>query len=485
MKGPGGIRDAAGNGRRIENAADPCYSLMFSGPALVIIPSIGRLAAPAGRVMAAICAIVLLATSLNASRSEQGAVSGSRVARKQVRFPGSTRPPAARGCAAAADGGAEVRALWVTRSTLVSPAAIARMVESARQGRFNTVFVQVRGRGDSYFNGGVEPRAQLLASQPDTFDPLQETIARAHAAGLCVHAWVNVNLVASTGGMPSSRAHVVFQHPEWLMVPRSLARDARVIDVRSPLYLDKLVRAARQQSDEVEGLYLSPIVPASVDYTASVLGDIAARYAIDGVHLDYVRYPTDDFDYGPRALAAFSADVVGELPRGQAENLRGRELTDPYVFTDAFPERWRQFRQDRLSDLVARVRAAVKSARPSAVLSAAVIPDADAAAATRLQDWRKWLEDKALDVVCPMAYASDAAGFSAQVSSARRAAANRPVWAGIGAYRLSSAQTIESILIARRLGVTGVILFSYDSLASTSPSGQSLSEIGRAVFDKP
>ena len=40
----------------------------------------------------------------------------------------------------------EVRALWVVRTTLTSPSAIATMVTAAKSGGFNTLLVQVRGR---------------------------------------------------------------------------------------------------------------------------------------------------------------------------------------------------------------------------------------------------------------------------------------------------------------------------------------------------
>jgi hypothetical protein len=56
------------------------------------------------------------------------------------------------------------------------------------------------------------------------------------------------------------------------------------------------------------------------------------------------------------------------------------------------------------------------------------------------------------------------------------------VWAGIGAYRLSPAQTIESIRIARRRGAAGIVLFSYDSLVASSPDRDPLAQIGRAAF---
>ena len=96
------------------------------------------------------------------------------------------------------------------------------MVSAAKAGGFNTLLVQIRGRGDAYYQRALEPRAPALAGQP-AFDPLAMAIESAHAAGLRVHAWVNVTLVAGAGELPAGRDHVVYRHPEWLMVPRALA----------------------------------------------------------------------------------------------------------------------------------------------------------------------------------------------------------------------------------------------------------------------
>ena len=75
-----------------------------------------------------------------------------------------------------------------------------------------------------------------------------------------------------------------------------------------------------------------------------------------------------------------------------------------------------------------------------------------------------WVENRWLDVICPMAYTPDAATFASQIASVRQVAGTQPVWAGIGAYRLSPAQTMDNINTARRLGASGIVLFSYDSL---------------------
>jgi uncharacterized lipoprotein YddW (UPF0748 family) len=376
----------------------------------------------------------------------------------------------------------EVRALWVTRSSLASPESIAAMVESARAGLFNTLLVQVRARGDAYFNGGIEARATPLGRQHADFDPLQTVLTAAHAAGLRVHAWLNIGLVASAVDLPTERTHAVYSHPEWLMVPRALARQMTLLDPRSRLYLDKLARWVRSQSAEIEGLYLSPIPAGAADYVVEIVSDLAARYAIDGVHLDYARYPNDEFDFSREALAAFASEVIPTLPEADQRRLARLASAQPLAYVDALPDRWRDFRRERLTLLVRRLSEAVRSWRPDALMTAAVHPDANDAAARRLQDWPAWLEDGSVDVICPMAYATDVPTFTALLASARAGAGERPLWAGIGAYRLTSTQTIESIRIARRAGADGIVLFSYDSVAAGPKGTDYLAEVGQAVF---
>lgn len=385
---------------------------------------------------------------------------------------------------AAADGQEEVRALWVQGSSLTTPNAIAAMVRSARASGFNTLLVQARGRGDAYFVSRLEPRAAALMNEPASFDPLEVVISEARKANLRVHAWVNVNLISNAGTLPIARDHLVYAHPEWLMVPRALAVELAGIDQRSPEYIGRLARFVRSQPAEIEGLYASPLQQASADHTVAVVADLVSRYALDGVHLDYVRFPNDEFDYSRQALAFFRADLVPRLTDRERRQYDARAVSDPLVYVDTFPERWRNFRTSRLTAMIMRIRTAIKTLRPDVVLSAAVTPDPREASAKRLQDWRTWIENGLLDVVCPMAYTTDPGVFRSQIETVRQSAGLRPVWAGIGAYRLSSSETIENILAARRLGAQGVILFSYDSLTRESSVADYLSDVGRAAFNR-
>jgi uncharacterized lipoprotein YddW (UPF0748 family) len=373
----------------------------------------------------------------------------------------------------------EVRALWVQRATLSSPGAIRTLVQSAKAAGFNTLLVQVRGRGDAYYQSRFEPRAAVLAKQSPSFDPLETVLAEAHPAGLRVHAWMNTNLV-SDAEPPNLPDHIVYKHPDWLMVPRELAVDLATVDARSREYLSALSGYARAHSDRIEGLYSSPLQPAAAEYTLKVIADVAARYDVDGIHLDYIRFPNVEFDYSPKALAQFRQYLQPHLSDAERRQYDGRARHEPLFYTQMFPQRWIEFRQERLTDLLTRVRAAVKAKRPHAMLSAAVIPDAEEAAARRLQNWQSWLNNGLLDVVCPMAYTTDAVLFRTQVSAVRRLAGSRPVWAGIGAFQLSSLETILNIRAARQLGAQGVILFSYDNFANTN--SDYLAAVGRDAF---
>ena len=380
---------------------------------------------------------------------------------------------------------AEIRALWVLRTSLISPQAIDELVATARDNRFNTLLVQVRGRGDAYYASALEPRSTELQRQPLTFDPLATVLERGHAAGLSVHAWVNVNLISSAVDLPIARNHVVLRHPSWLMVPRDIAQDLARVQPESPAYVGRLARWTRTQLDEIEGLYASPAIPEAARHVESVVRDIATRYPVDGIHLDYARFPSARFDYSAATLTHFRSAIRPTLAPAVRRDLDARERVDLFAYPDALPAEWKAFRISRMTALMSSLRAAVKSARPDALVTVAAAPDLDEAYNHKLQDWRGWLQAGIVDAVAPMAYTPEARRFADQIAAARGVVGGKGIWAGIGAYRLTAEQTVENIHTARRLGAAGIVIFSYDSLIDPKQANSGyLATIGRS-FDRP
>jgi uncharacterized lipoprotein YddW (UPF0748 family) len=339
----------------------------------------------------------------------------------------------------------EVRGLWVVRTGLLTPDGIDRIVEQAHRAGLNALFVQVRGRGDALYRSRLVPRSPLLADQAADFDPLGRLVRQAHARGLEVHAWFNL-LLSANFGQPLPPGHLVRENPGWLMVPRPLARVA----LRSPG--PGLIETLRRQADrtDVEGLYVSPSAPGLAEHLESVVGELLSGYAVDGLHLDFVRYPNPDYDWSPAALTAFQA---GTGDRGDLLAAPGRD-----------PEGWSLHRREALTRLVERLSRSARAARPGLVVTAAVVPEEALAVGQRFQDWPAWAAQGHLDALCPMTYTTDQRQFGRQVDQARRRSGAVPIWAGIGAWRLSAAEVVDRIRLARDRGAAGVVIFSHESL---------------------
>lgn len=363
----------------------------------------------------------------------------------------------------------EVRALWVVRHTMTSPQSVKEMVARAKTNGFTDLIVQVRGRGDAYYNSRIEPRADELFDQPAEFDPLALTLDEAHRIGIRVHAWINIYVVANIEELPQSKEHLIYQHPDWLMVPREIAKEMFAVDPKSPDYLKRLVEFTRNNRTELEGLYTSPAHPSVKENLIKIWLDVAERYAVDGLHFDYVRYPNTNFDYSRTALESFRSEVERTLSEETRAELAGQFALDPLAYAVNFPDQFADFQRRQVTDLVERVYKGVKAVKPHAIISAAVFANDADAARSKFQDWRQWMRLGWLDVACPMAYTTDTEAFRRQINNAVKLASGKQIWAGIGGYKQSADSSIEKIKVSRELGAQGFALFSYDSSVKASP----------------
>jgi uncharacterized lipoprotein YddW (UPF0748 family) len=288
-----------------------------------------------------------------------------------------------------ADGEAPVR--WVAPGQVQSTDTIRGLLSAAIAEGVNTLLVPI----------ALEPSTTLGISSPGAgpagnagFDPIAELLRQARERGVRVHGWVTIGLAAPVGELPASRDHVIYQHPEWLMLPRALAVEMLALDPRTPDYLGRLVRWTRANAGRADGLYLSPAYPEATAYVAGSLNRLLQRYAVDGLVFD-VRTPGSDFDYSRRALEAFRGDVRPTLAASMRIRMDEVETIDPFAYAEEFPGEWLRLRRTRLTGLIARLRHTVRTVHPAATVSA-LIADA-AVSANALQDWRTWMDTGLVD----------------------------------------------------------------------------------------
>lgn len=381
----------------------------------------------------------------------------------------------------------EVRALWVVRTTLTSPAKIEAMVKAAADNGFNTLIVQIRGRGDAYYRSKVEPRAPELSDQPADFDPLAITLAEAHKRGLKVHAWLNTSLLANLDALPTDPKHVYNRHPDWLAVPKPVAAELYKLSPNDSKYRQRIVEWSKANRAELEGVYTGPANSKVRDHIYRIWMDVLHNYPVDGLHFDYVRLASPDFDYSKTSLSNFRKWLEPQLTRDQRRQLKETIKENPLGAAESFPDKFADFQRAQITMLVQRIYRAVKKDRPGVIVSAAVFANDENAFTRRFQDWRHWLQLGILDVACPMAYSTDTGVFQKQIEIATTTAhqAGRKVWAGIGAYRIPVESTVEKINASRSLSADGIILFSYDFTTRPSqlnPDGAYLEHVRKAVF---
>ncbi len=339
----------------------------------------------------------------------------------------------------------EYRALWVTRFEMNSTENIAALVRSAAANNFNTLFVQVCGRGTAFYESDILPKDDRVSG----FDPLAFLLAEAKKNNLEIHAWVNALYVWSDKDFPRSKKHIVNSHPEWLL-------------------------SYKVENKKSNNLYLNPAIPAVREHVISVYLEIIKKYDVAGVHLDYIRLPGREEAFTAQYTCRDFEKKNGVDPRALLMNkklavkLYGEEEYNQYL------NKFNTYYMDSVSLLVEKLNDEILKIDPGVILSAAVISDYEQAVSQYFQDWVSWLEKGHLDLVVPMVY--DVAEKAVQkkiVFAVEKAEKYEvPLLVGLGAWRLDAETTNAYIKFTREIRqkysapqLAGVVLFSYDGIS--------------------
>jgi uncharacterized lipoprotein YddW (UPF0748 family) len=309
--------------------------------------------------------------------------------------------------------------MWVTRWDYHSAHDVRALVANCAGLGLNRIYFQVRGRADSFYRSGLEPWGEELLQAAARgggpgFDPLAVALEAAQKLGVELHAWVNVLCGWKGANPPADPRHLVHQRPEWFL--------------REGDGLRGLCRRDRYT-------LLNPALLEVRRHVARVVSDIAARYAVDGIQLDYVRL-----------LAPRPAPGQDREPDAEA-----------------------------FDALVREIAAAIRGARPRARISLAALPDFDDARERLFQDAPGWLARGWIDEVSPMLYTADERQLASWIAEWRATVPAARLVAGLGLFRLPEPRgAAAQIERCRRERLAGFSLFSYPAcFLSRSPHSRS------------
>lgn len=329
------------------------------------------------------------------------------------------------------DGGS-IRAIWVTRWDYRSARDIPAIMENCRSAGFNTVLFQVRGNGTAFYRSRIEPWADELGGRDPGFDPLAVACKEAHRRGLSLHAWVNAMPGWRGNKPPANRKQLYWAHPDWFW------RDAS--GRRQPL-----------------GWYnsLNPCYPEVRRYLVAVMREIVNRYPVDGLHLDYIRFPNEwHKSYLPRRH-------VPDYPRDARTLALFRRATGHTP--ESAPRLWNGWRTEQVTRVVRDIHSMMLSVRPKACLSAAVGAAPSESKRRHFQDSRGWLAEGLVDAVFPMNYAGDMKLFTERTRVWSGMRSRVPVVTGVMFDGRDAATVVKQIERARASS-PHFAAFAYNSL---------------------
>jgi len=190
-------------------------------------------------------------------------------------------------------------------------AKVTKICQNLVRDGYNTLFLQVRGHGDSFYPSELfPPTTYVVGSYTDSFvyDPLEIFCEIAHEHGLYLHAWINPYRLLTVNQM--AKVPETYAIGKWY---KEYEGDY-VVRVEDRYYCNPAYEEVRQL-----------VIDGAVE--------ICKNYDVDGLHIDDYFYPsgvTDNFDAlaystlgNGRTRKQFRYDSVNALVKGLYDAVHG------------------------------------------------------------------------------------------------------------------------------------------------------------------
>ena len=172
----------------------------------------------------------------------------------------------------------DLRAVWistvysadypsVTNNEAAQKAEFIEKLDKAQALGLNTVVVQVRPKGDAFYESELNPWSAVLTGvqgQDPGYDPMGFMIEETHKRGMEFHAWMNPYRITTSGTdlAALSADNMARQHPDWILAYNN-------------------------------AMYFDPANEDVKDYICDTVEEIVENYDVDAIHFDDYFYPSN------------------------------------------------------------------------------------------------------------------------------------------------------------------------------------------------
>ena len=352
------------------------------------------------------------------------------------------------------DGSGEYRCIWVdiwgSSSSVTTASQCNALVQLCRDNNINTIIPEIRAYGDAYYQSNLEPRSSRIPN--GGFDPLGYLVDKAHDTSggkkyIEVHAWFVMQRISSSTTLDPQ--HVLSQHWEYVM--RNSAGNTGT------------------------SYYLDPGHPGALDHNVDVILDCLSNYDIDGINLDYIRYPGSTWGYNQTSIDRFNA-------------FYGKSGTPSSSDPD-----WADWRRECVTHQVKKVYVMSLMIDPDVVITADTINwgtyngsnyTSSSAYAGVFQDWVGWLHEGIIDYNALMNYVPGGSNtrYNGWTDLSLANDDKRGSIIGIGAYMQTSVQdSMDQLLYARNQGAAGLNIYDWGGEVNANTIGETANDFYREL----
>lgn len=327
----------------------------------------------------------------------------------------------------------EERGIWLNRSELFGPREeLLKLLDELKAAHFTSIYV------NTYFRGAViYPDSAYLplwsgATHPDI---LQWLLPEIRNRGMRAEAWVEYGFYAyhvPDATKTSDRGIFLNMYPE-----------LTAVSADGTPYL---------HNEKWGDFYsLCPANPMSQKLLGDLFVEILEKYPFDGINLDRIRFPNENFCFCDYCRKHFKEDTGITLEPFE----KGTEKYHAFV----------TWRQEQLNRFMKTYAPQMHNARDGVTVSLSALPPD--MMETHAQPWDLWMRRGYIDAAMPMLYGE--ADFEERVREIKSFSDWSMVFCGLDAHGLSPETVLDQIRYLKDQGARGCVLWYSGQVADDLP----------------
>ncbi|MDP8219244.1 MAG: family 10 glycosylhydrolase [Candidatus Theseobacter exili] len=348
--------------------------------------------------------------------------------------------------------------LWVpcesSNRTLDDPSKISDLIKYSKNNGIRRIYLQVYRGNRSWYKSKIADSTPFENCQKiHNVDPLKYSIKKAHENNIELHAWINVLRIARNTNAP-----ILEELGENIITRDNKGRSLMSMKAGLPEPENKYYHLDY-------ALWLEPGDPVVQTYIYRIVKEMLDNYPeIDGLHLDFIRYPFCN----PYSAGSYSHGISFGYGTESTEAFHKATGLDPIAMklTRKNGQAWDDWRRGSVTAVVKKISRLCKGINRNCKLSVAALPWGTRAYLSAFQDWQGWLEEGIIDFAVVMNYTIDLKLFRHITKASMAFGGQEKIHMGIGAYMLSDDPALfsEQISEAFDLKAREITIFSYDSI---------------------